>query len=146
MGERWGLFEELKRRSVIRVAGLYLVAAWLLLQVGETTFEALGLPDGSQRFLIFLLAFGFPVALVVSWIFDLTPDGIVRTSKPSEIEVARLRVGRRVDYVIIGGLLIALGVTSWQLSRSMEGDIVLPSAIPETGAQPPPTQQAARAA
>jgi hypothetical protein len=66
MDERRGLFEELKRRNVFRAAGMYLVVAWLLLQVGETTFDALGLPDGSQRFLIVLLALGFPVALVLA--------------------------------------------------------------------------------
>jgi hypothetical protein len=66
MDERRGIFEELKRRNVFRAAGMYLVVAWLLLQVGETTFEALGLPDGSQRFLIVLLALGFPVAPVRS--------------------------------------------------------------------------------
>jgi adenylate cyclase len=66
MDEKRGLFEELKQRQVFRAAGLYLVVAWLLLQVGETTFEALGLPDGSQRFLIVLLSLGFPIALVLA--------------------------------------------------------------------------------
>ncbi len=114
MVERRGLFEELKRRNVFRAAGMYLVVAWLLLQVGETTFDALGLPDGSQRFLIVLLALGFPVALVLAWIFDLTPEGIVRTPDEPSAEVAQLRTGRRIDFAIIGALLIVLGLVLWR--------------------------------
>ena len=93
MVERRSLFEELKRRNVFRAAGMYLVVAWLLLQVGETTFDALGLPDGSQRFLIVLLALGLPVVLALAWIFDLTPEGIVRTPDDPAAEVAQLRDG-----------------------------------------------------
>ncbi|MEE8166169.1 MAG: hypothetical protein V3T64_11410, partial [Myxococcota bacterium] len=113
MVERRGLFEELKRRNVFRAAGMYLVVAWLLLQVGETTFDALGLPDGSQRFLIVLLALGFPVALALAWIYDLTPEGIVRTPDEPSAEVAQLRMGRRIDCAIIGALLLVLGLVLW---------------------------------
>ncbi len=114
MDEGRGIFEELKRRNVFRAAGMYLVVAWLLLQVGETTFDALGLPPGSQRFLIVLLALGFPVVLVLAWIFDLTPEGIVRTRNDPAAEMARLRMGRRIDFAIIGALLIVLGLVFWR--------------------------------
>ncbi len=113
-GREAGPVRGAKRRNVFRAAGMYLVVAWLLLQVGETTFEALGLPDGSQRFLIVLLALGFPVALVVAWIFDLTPEGIVRTSDDPAAEMASLRMGRRIDFAIIGSLLIVVGLMFWQ--------------------------------
>ena len=118
MDERRGLFEELKRRNVFRAAGMYLVVAWLLLQVGETTFDALGLPDGSQRFLIVLLSLGFPVVLALSWIFELTPEGIVRTPDDPAGEVAHLRTGRRIDFAIIGVLVLALGLMFWQSERA----------------------------
>ena len=96
------LFAELKRRNVFRVAALYAVVAWVLIQIGEATFEPLGLPDGSQRLLIILLGLGFPVAVVLAWIFDLTPEGIVRTPDDPAAEVAHLRTGRRIDFAIIG--------------------------------------------
>ncbi len=114
MEDRRGIFEELKRRNVFRAAGMYHVVAWLLLQVGETTFEALGLPDGSQRFLIVLLALGFPVVLVLAWIFDLTPEGIFRTRGDPATEMASLRMGRRIDFAIIGSLLIVVGLMIWR--------------------------------
>ncbi len=119
MDERRGLFEELKRRNVFRAAGMYLVVAWLLLQVGETTFDALGLPDGSQRLLIVLLALGFPVALALAWIFDLTPEGIVRTPDEPSAEVAQLRTGRRIDFAIIGALHIVVGLIFWRAERAL---------------------------
>ncbi len=90
MSDRPGLFEELQRRNVFRVAAMYAVAAWLLIQIGEATFDALGLPQGSQRSLIVLVVLGFPVVVVLAWIFDVTPEGLVRTSDDSEAEVARL--------------------------------------------------------
>jgi len=64
--------------------------------------------------LIVLLALGFPVALVVSWIFDLTPEGIVRTSDDPAAEMASLRMGRRIDFAIIGSLLIVGGLMFWR--------------------------------
>ncbi len=88
-----GLFDELKRRRVFRAAALYAVVAWVLVQVGEATFEPLGLPEGSQRLLIILVGLGFPVAVLLAWIFDLTPEGIVRTPDDPAAEVAQLRDG-----------------------------------------------------
>jgi TolB-like protein/Tfp pilus assembly protein PilF len=108
-----GLFEELKRRSVFRAAALYAVVAWLLIQIGEATFEPLGLPDGSQRLLIILLGLGFPVAVVLAWIFDLTPQGIVRTSDEGTPDVRR-----RIDLAIIAGLLLVIGLLLWGPERT----------------------------
>jgi TolB-like protein len=78
-GSASGLFEELKRRRVFRVAAMYAVAGWVLLQIAEVTFEPLGLPDGSLRALILLVVLGFPVAIVLGWVYDWTSRGIVRT-------------------------------------------------------------------
>ena len=104
-----GLFEELKRRNVFRVAAMYAVVGWLLIQIGEATFDALGLPDGSLRLLIIVVAAGFPVALVLGWIFDWTSEGVVRTPDGPEQAVARLQSHRRIDFAIIGLLVLALG-------------------------------------
>ncbi len=72
------LFVELKRRNVFRVAVFYAVASWVLLQVGDLLFGALGVPPWGMKLLLGLLLLGFPVALVFSWIFELTPEGIKR--------------------------------------------------------------------
>ena len=77
------LFAELSRRNVIRIAGFYLVAAWLVVQVAETVLPAFDVPGWVLRALILVLAIGFVPALVFAWVFELTPDGI-RREKPAE--------------------------------------------------------------
>lgn len=73
-----GFLHELKRRKVIRVAVAYVVVAWLLVQIAETIFEPLKLPEWSLTLLIVMLGLGFPIALVLAWAFELTPEGLVR--------------------------------------------------------------------
>jgi TolB-like protein/Flp pilus assembly protein TadD len=72
-------FAELKRRKVYRIAIAYAVVAWLLIQIATQTFPFFELPNWTVRLVIVLLALGFPVALILSWAFDLTPQGIIRT-------------------------------------------------------------------
>ncbi len=72
-------FGELRRRKVVRVAAVYLVAAWLAIQVAATVFEPLGLPAWSLRLVIVAAALGFPIVCVLAWIFDITAKGIKRT-------------------------------------------------------------------
>jgi adenylate cyclase len=74
---RW--FAELKRRKVFRVAAVYLVGAWLLVQVAGTTFEPMGLPPWTLKLVITLAALGFPLACALAWAFDVTAKGIERT-------------------------------------------------------------------
>jgi adenylate cyclase len=71
------LLSELKERKVLRVAIAYVVVAWIVLQVGEVTFEALQLPAWSQSLLVIFSLLGFPLALVMAWAYEITPDGIV---------------------------------------------------------------------
>ena len=73
------LFSELKRRKVYQVAAIYTAAAWGLLQVADVMFPRLGLPDWTVTFLFALELIGFPLALILSWIFDFKTGGIVRT-------------------------------------------------------------------
>ena len=68
-------FSELKRRNVIRAAGLYLVGAWLLVQVAGTVLPMFGAPDWLPRTIVILLVIGFVPALIFSWVFELTPQG-----------------------------------------------------------------------
>ena len=72
------LVEELKRRNVIRVGIAYLVAAWVVLQIADLVLENIGAPDWVMQTLMLVLALGFPVVLLFSWAFELTPEGIKR--------------------------------------------------------------------
>jgi adenylate cyclase len=72
------LLAELRRRNVIRMAGLYLVGAWLVTQVAGTILPMFDAPDWVARTVVVLLAIGFIPALVISWVFELTPDGLRR--------------------------------------------------------------------
>jgi len=79
MSQGHGFLYELRRRHVVRVAIAYAVAAWVLLQLASIVFPALGAPDWVLRVVIALIAFGFPIALILAWAFEVTPDGIRRT-------------------------------------------------------------------
>ena len=71
-------FAELKRRNVIRMAGLYLVGAWLLTQVASTILPMFGSPEWLPRTIVILLGIGFVPALIFSWVFEVTPEGLKR--------------------------------------------------------------------
>ena len=100
-----GFLEELKRRNVIRVAILYVVTAWLMLQAADVGMSALGLPDWTGKLVMFLLALGFPIALTFSWIYELTPEGIKRDSEVDRSESITTQTGHRIN-ITIGVLLV----------------------------------------
>lgn len=77
-----GLFDELKRRRVFRVMAGYAIAAWVVLQVAEVTFEPLHLPDWALTAVVVVVIAGFPVAFVLAWVFQLTPQGVRRDAGP----------------------------------------------------------------
>lgn len=77
-------FNELKRRNVFRVGAAYLVVAWLLIQIVDTLSDMLTMPDAFGRGVLILLAIGFPIVMVVSWIFELTPEGIQTQGEADE--------------------------------------------------------------
>ncbi len=99
------LFAELKRRNVVRVAIGYLAGAWLLIQILETLLPIFGLPETSARVIVILLAIGFIPALVISWYFEITPEGLVRDSEAPKTEARRART---FDRVVAGVLTIAV--------------------------------------
>lgn len=102
------VWQELRRRRVFRVAGLYVVGAWLVIQVGDIFFPAWGLPGSALRYLFIAAAAGFPIALIFGWFFDITPQGIVRTGPAAHADVIDLSL-KRSDYVILLALL-AIGI------------------------------------
>ena len=72
-------FQELRRRNVVRVGGVYVVVGWVLVQIATTLEESIGLPAWFDGLIVALLLIGLPVALIFAWAFELTPDGVVRT-------------------------------------------------------------------
>ena len=77
------LFEELKRRKVFKVAAAYLVVGWLLIQVASTVAPQLNLPEWAARLVTFIIMIGFPIALVLAWMLDVTPEGVKFDSAPA---------------------------------------------------------------
>src|SRR5262245_48391468 len=102
-------FSELKRRNVIRMAGLYLVGAWLLTQVASTVLPMFGAPEWLPRSVVILLVIGFVPALIFSWVFELTPEGLKRDNEVPPEESIAPQTARRMDRVIIVVLVLALG-------------------------------------
>ena len=89
---------------MFRVAGLYVVGAWIVIEVASVFFPAWGIPDTALRYLIFAAALCFPIALVFGWIFDITPAGIVRTRKAGPDEAPDTKL-QRLDYIILAAFL-----------------------------------------
>src|SRR5436305_9391477 len=102
-------FAELKRRNVIRVAGLYLVGAWLVVQVAGTVLPMFGAPEWLPRTIVVLLAIGFVPAVILSWVFELTPEGLKRDEDVAPERSITPQTGRRKDPLIIVVLVLALG-------------------------------------
>ena len=99
-----GFWQELRRRHVYRMAGFYIVGAWLIIQVADVFFPAWGLPETAVRFLIIATMLCFPIALVFSWIFDISTAGIVKT-EPAESGESFDSSLKRTDYIVLVALL-----------------------------------------
>ncbi len=109
---------ELKRRNVIRMAGLYLVGAWLIVQIAETLLPIFHTPDWVLQALVVLLAIGFIPALVFSWVFELTPDGLKRESEVERTQSTVDHTARRLDVAVIVLLLGIGGMMLWNSQRA----------------------------
>src|SRR5215468_395565 len=100
---------ELRRRNVIRMAGLYLVGAWLVAQVAGTVLPMFGAPEWLPRTIVVLLAIGFIPAVIFSWVFEITPEGLKREEDVAPKRSITPQTGRRMDRTIIVVLVLALG-------------------------------------
>jgi TolB-like protein/Flp pilus assembly protein TadD len=107
-------FAELKRRNVYRAAAAYGVVAWLLIQIATQVFPFFDIPNWAVRLVIVVLLLGFPLAMIPAWIFEWTPEGLKRTSEVPASESIRHGTGRKLDFLIIGVLLIVIGFLLWQ--------------------------------
>ena len=102
------LLAELRRRNVIRMAGLYLVGAWLVTQVAGTVLPMFGAPGWLPRSVVLLLAIGFVPALVFAWVFEMTPDGLKRDADIAPGQSIAPQTAQRMNRMIIAVLLVAL--------------------------------------
>ena len=101
-------FAELKRRNVVRVGIAYMVAGWLLAQVGEFAAGYLGAPDWALKIFVLFLILGLPMVLVFAWAFELTPEGLKLEKHVDREKSITMQTGRKLDFVIIVVMAIAL--------------------------------------
>ncbi len=105
---------ELKRRKVFRVGTAYLIVSWLIVQVIDIAFPRLGLPDWTITLVLVLLLIGFPVAVILAWAFELTPEGVTKTEDAKDDDPAAPRSGQMLNYLIAGALVAALAFIAFQ--------------------------------
>ena len=125
-----GLISELRRRNVLRMAVLYAIAAWLIMQVAEVIMDLANLPDWIGPTILGLLAVGFPIALIFSWFYELTPEGISLEKNVDRAESITHVTGRRLDFIVISLLcaaVILFAYDKWWMQGPPEKSIaVLP--------------------
>ena len=132
---------ELKRRRVFRVVGGYAIAAWVAVEVAATTFPLLGLSDAAAKVVLVLALLGFPVAVVLAWVFDLTPEGIRRTdhvepgSTPAASGGQVPAHARSLGMFGVGVLVALVGFAAWSrfggvpAGAAPEGDVIRSIAV-----------------
>jgi TolB-like protein/Tfp pilus assembly protein PilF len=128
----WG---ELRRRNVFKVGVAYLIVAWLLIQVAGLVFPQLQLPAWAPTLVTVLLIIGFPVALVLAWAYEITPEGIKQTSDAPVATAGASTTGRKLDFLVIALLAVALGYVIID-QYFLEGPGVAEAAVPRLAVLP----------
>ncbi len=123
-----GFFSELKRRNVYRVGALYVVVAWLLLQVVDVLGSVLQLPAWVGKTVALLLAVGLPVSLILAWAFEMTPQGVVR-DRLASADNKGPSSRKTMDYLILAVLVVAVGWFAWQHPWGEERPVADPANI-----------------
>jgi TolB-like protein len=113
-------FAELNRRNVTRVGIAYIVIGWILAQVAEFAFENFGAPEWVLKTFVFVLLLGLPLALFFAWAFELTPEGVKREKDVDRSQSITPLTSRKLDFVIIGALVVALGYFVWERQAGVE--------------------------
>src|SRR5438067_161016 len=111
-------FSELKRRNVYKVAVAYLVVSWLLIQAASILFPTFDAPTWVMKVLVALIALGFPAAVILSWAFEITPEGIKLESEIEQSKSITRRTGRKIVAVTIALAVVAAGLFVYQVVRS----------------------------
>jgi len=102
-------FGELRRRNVVKVAVAYAIVGWVLVEIAATVFPVFQMPEWTVVFVTMLLILGFPIALILSWAYEITPEGMKRSHEVPAPESITHVTGRKIDFAIIGALVLALG-------------------------------------
>ena len=137
-----GLFEELKRRNVVRVGIAYLVAAWLVLQVIDLVTENIGTPPWVMQMILVMAGLGLPVALIFAWAFEMTPEGVKREKDVDRSQSITPQTGRKLDRLIIVVLVFAVGVLL--LDKFLLRDSAPPAKSEQAAAVEPPSETSRR--
>ncbi|NGX15847.1 tetratricopeptide repeat protein [Wenzhouxiangella sp. XN24] len=132
------LFSELKRRNVFRVGAAYVVVCWLLLQVADVLLDNFGAPDWVFKSFTALLALGFPLAIFLSWAFELTPEGMKRTADVTAADEAASQGDRRVDRVVLVAAMVLIAGMAiervWFAGRDSDADGLAQTSAAQTAA------------
>lgn len=105
------IYTELKRRNVLRVAAAYAVVAWILIEAGSVLMPTFGAPEWVFQAYVIVVIAGFLISLVIAWVFELTPEGVKLEKDIDRGESITEETGRKLNFVIIGLLVVALGVS-----------------------------------
>src|SRR5437588_6757618 len=112
---RPSFFAELKRRNVYKVAIAYAVVGWLVIQIATSTFPVLEIPNWAIKLVIALVSLGFPIALVIAWAFEMTPEGMKRTEDVSPDEKIPQWSARKFAVLIVTVAMLAAGLLVFKL-------------------------------
>ena len=107
------ILTELKRRNVFRVAAAYTVVAWIIAQAFDLGVDNFGAPDWVMKVLLSILIAGLPVALLLAWAFELTPDGVVKTENVPASESITPRTGKTLNRITTAALVLVLAFVAW---------------------------------
>lgn len=110
-------FAELKRRHVYKVTVAYLLVAWLVIQVATQVFPFFEIPNWAVRLVVLLLILGFPIAVILAWAFEITPEGIKRADDVSPNESIGRRTGRKLTTIIVAVAIVAAGLLAFQFFK-----------------------------
>lgn len=114
------LFNELKRRNVVRVGIAYIVLGWVALQLGDILFDMFETPAWVGKTLAALLLLGFPFACLFAWAFEMTPEGVKKTAEVDQSESITHSTGKKLNFVIMTALVVALGYFIWERQQTPE--------------------------
>jgi hypothetical protein len=135
---RFHVYEQLKQRNVFRVAFLYLVVCWLILEPVHVIFHMLDVPIWANRLVVMIMAVGFPAVVIFAWVYEITPEGLKPTIEVPHGQSIRKNTGRRLNMAIIAVLAVALAyfvVDKFWISKHVAGPQSAASAAPETTAR-----------
>jgi len=117
MSNKPSFFSELKRRNVYKVAVAYAIVGWLVIQISSTVLPTFHAPEWVVQTLVVLVALGFPIALVLAWAFELTPEGIKRAEDVAPDESITRKTGRKLVGITVALAVIAAGLFAFQFLR-----------------------------